>query len=156
MKFALFTASPTPAKCGQRPQKSPVHQLALAHGLDVRTPITFKDETARADFAALKADVAVVAAYGPLLPQAVLQALSWMLKYPCVPLPLAGAAPIHRAIAVRQETGICIMQMEPTLIQVLLSCAKPCLLGPPIPRANCMINWPTRAVAIQQALDCLQ
>jgi len=95
---------------------SPVHARAEALGIAVRTPLSFRKEPeAVADFAALAADVAVVAAYGLILPQAVLDAP----KHGCLNvhgslLPRwRGAAPIQRAIlAGDAETGVGIMQME--------------------------------------------
>lgn len=112
---AVYSQPPRPAKRGQKETKSAVHALAEAKGLEVRTPKTFKDETVRADFAALEADVAVVAAYGLLLPQVVLDAPTHgCLNIHASLLPRwRGAAPIHRAIEAGDgETGISIMQME--------------------------------------------
>lgn len=95
---------------------SPVHARAEALGIEVRTPVSFrKDPEALPAFEALQADVAVVAAYGLILPQAVLDAP----KHGCLNvhgslLPRwRGAAPIQRAIlAGDAETGVGIMQME--------------------------------------------
>lgn len=95
---------------------SPVHARAEALGIEVRTPLSFRKEPeAIAAFAMLRADVAVVAAYGLILPQAVLDAP----RYGCLNvhgslLPRwRGAAPIQRAIlAGDAETGVGIMQME--------------------------------------------
>ena len=112
---AVYSQPPRPAKRGQRLRRSAVHTLAEAQGLEVRTPKTFKDETVCAGFAALGAEAAVVAAYGLLLPQAVLAAPTHgCLNIHASLLPRwRGAAPIHRAIAVGDaETGISIMQME--------------------------------------------
>jgi methionyl-tRNA formyltransferase len=81
----------------------------------VRHPVSLKDAEAQAEFAALNADVAVVVAYGLLLPQAVLDAPTHgCLNIHASLLPRwRGAAPIHRAImAGDAETGVCIMQME--------------------------------------------
>ena len=117
MRFARFIRNPPPAKRGQKRQRSAVHRLADSHGLQVRTPATFKDAGTRADFADLQADVAVVAAYGLLLPQAILDAPSHgCLNIHASSCPVGGGPPIHRAIeAGDQETGICIMQMEASL-----------------------------------------
>lgn len=95
---------------------SPVHARADTLGIDVRTPLSFRKEPQAIEaFAALDADVAVVAAYGLILPQAVLDAP----RYGCLNvhgslLPRwRGAAPIQRAIlAGDAETGVGIMQME--------------------------------------------
>ena len=112
---AAYSQPPRPAKRGQKEQKSAVHRLAERHGIEVRTPKTFKDDQVRADFAALNADVAVVAAYGLILPQVALDAPTHgCLNIHASLLPRwRGAAPIHRAIeAGDAETGVCIMQME--------------------------------------------
>ena len=112
---AVYSQPPRPAKRGQQTQKTAVHQLANNKGFEVRTPSTFKDETARSTFAALKADVAIVAAYGLLLPQPVLDApVHGCLNIHASLLPRwRGAAPIHRAIeAGDAQTGVCIMQMD--------------------------------------------
>ena len=81
-----------------------------------------------------------------------------MLKYPCVPIaPLAGAAPIHRAIAAGdRETGICIMQMEPTLDTGPVILRKTLPIGPTDTTGQLHDKLANLgAVAIQQALDCL-
>ena len=111
----VYSQPPRPAKRGQKERPSPVHALAEAEGLLVRTPLNFKDEADREAFAALNADVAVVVAYGLILPQAILDAP----KHGCLNIHASllprwrGAAPIHRAIeAGDAETGVGIMQME--------------------------------------------
>ena len=94
---------------------SPVHARAEALGITVRTPVSLRNAEAQADFAALGADVAVVAAYGLILPQAVLDApLHGCLNVHGSLLPRwRGAAPVQRAIlAGDYETGVGIMQME--------------------------------------------
>lgn len=112
---AVYTQPPRPAGRGKADRKTPVHQRAEALGLPVRHPTSLKTPEAQADFAALDADVAVVVAYGLILPQAVLDAP----RHGCLNIHASllprwrGAAPIHRAImAGDAETGICIMQME--------------------------------------------
>lgn len=112
---AVYTQPPRPAGRGKADRPSAVHQAALALGLPVRHPTTLKTPEAQADFAALKADAAVVVAYGLLLPPPVLQAprLGCLNIHASLLPRWRGAAPIHRAImAGDQETGICIMQME--------------------------------------------
>jgi methionyl-tRNA formyltransferase len=111
----VYTQPPRPAGRGQREVQSPVHVRALELGLLVRHPPSFKPPEIRAEFAALKLDVAVVAAYGLLLPQVVLDAPTrGCLNIHASLLPRwRGAAPIQRAIeAGDAETGITIMQME--------------------------------------------
>jgi len=92
-----------------------VHARAIELGLQVRHPVSLKTAEALAEFAALGADIAVVVAYGLILPQVILDApAKGCLNIHASLLPRwRGAAPIHRAImAGDDETGICIMQME--------------------------------------------
>ncbi|MCQ0092379.1 methionyl-tRNA formyltransferase [Roseovarius sp. M141] len=112
---AVYTQPPRPAGRGKKDRPTPVHARAAEMGLDVRHPLNFWAEADRADFAALNADVAVVVAYGLILPQAVLDApVHGCLNIHASLLPRwRGAAPIHRAIMTGDAvTGICIMQME--------------------------------------------
>lgn len=112
---AVYSQPPRPAGRGKKDRPSPVHQFAMENGLEVRHPANFKDQKDIDDYSALEADVAVVVAYGLLLPQAILDAP----KHGCLNIHASllprwrGAAPIHRAImAGDKETGIGIMQME--------------------------------------------
>lgn len=112
---AVYCQPPRPAGRGKKDRPTPVHARAEALGLEVRHPTSLRNEEAQHDFAALNADIAVVVAYGLILPQAVLDAP----KQGCLNIHASllprwrGAAPIHRAImAGDAETGICIMQME--------------------------------------------
>ncbi|TGD44808.1 methionyl-tRNA formyltransferase [Pseudotabrizicola sediminis] len=112
---AVYTQPPRPAGRGKADRPSPVHQKALALGLPVRHPARLKDPADQAEFAALQADIAVVVAYGLILPQAVLDAprLGCLNIHASLLPRWRGAAPIHRAIMAGDETtGICIMQME--------------------------------------------
>jgi len=112
---AVYSQPPRPAGRGKKLRASPVQARAEALGLEVRHPTSLKTDAALEAFAALKADVAVVVAYGLLLPQAILDApVAGCLNIHASLLPRwRGAAPIHRAImAGDTETGICIMQME--------------------------------------------
>jgi len=112
---AVYSQPPRPAGRGKKDRPSPVHARAEALGLEVRTPVSLKKEDAQAEFAALNADIAVVVAYGLILPQAILDApLRGCLNIHASLLPRwRGAAPIHRAImAGDPQTGVCIMQME--------------------------------------------
>lgn len=113
--LAVYSQPPRPAGRGQKDRPSPVHQAALDLGLPVRHPVNFRDPADVAAFAALKADTAVVVAYGLLLPKPVLEApAKGCLNIHASLLPRwRGAAPIHRAILEGDpETGICIMQMD--------------------------------------------
>ncbi len=112
---AVYSQPPRRSGRGKKERPSPVHARAEELGIEVRTPTSLKSAEEQEALAALGADVAVVAAYGMLLPQAVLDAP----KHGCLNvhgslLPRwRGAAPIHRAIqAGDEETGITIMQME--------------------------------------------
>jgi methionyl-tRNA formyltransferase len=112
---AVYSQPPRPAGRGKKDRPSPVQARAEALGLPVRHPVSLKGAEAQAEFAALEADVAVVVAYGLILPQAVLDApAKGCLNIHASLLPRwRGAAPIHRAImAGDTETGVCIMQME--------------------------------------------
>lgn len=112
---AVYTQPPRPAGRGKEVRPTPVHAAADALGLPVRHPVSLKGPEEQAAFAALEADVAVVVAYGLILPQAVLDApRAGCLNIHASLLPRwRGAAPIHRAImAGDAETGICIMRME--------------------------------------------
>jgi methionyl-tRNA formyltransferase len=111
----VYTQPPRPANRGRALTPSPVHRRADALGIEVRTPPNFRDEADRAAFAALGLDVAVVAAYGLILPPAILEAP----KRGCLNIHASllprwrGAAPIQRAIlAGDAATGVTIMQME--------------------------------------------
>jgi methionyl-tRNA formyltransferase len=126
----VYTQPPRKAGRGKKDRPGAVYQRADALGLPVRHPETLKTPEAQADFAALEADIAVVVAYGLILPQAVLDApFHGCLNIHASLLPRwRGAAPIHRAImAGDAETGVCIMQMEAGLDTgpVLLSDTTP-------------------------------
>ena len=112
---AVYSQPPRPANRGKKLTPSAVHKRAEELGLEVRTPTSLKSVDAQAEFAALNADVAVVAAYGLILPQAILDAPTHgCLNVHGSLLPRwRGAAPVQRAIlAGDEETGVCIMQME--------------------------------------------
>ena len=122
----VLTQPDRPAGRGLRETPSPVKRLAQQQGIDVFQPITLKTPDNQAKIAAVKADVMVVAAYGLILPQAVLD----IPRLGCINIHGSllprwrGAAPIHRAIlAGDRETGITIMQMAagldtgPTLLR---------------------------------------
>lgn len=113
--IAVYSQPPRPKGRGQKVQPSPVHELANQHGIPVYTPINFKSDDDRNTFKSLNADVAVVAAYGLILPQAILDAP----KYGCLNIhgsilpKWRGASPIQHAIWKGDETsGNTIMQME--------------------------------------------
>lgn len=112
---AVYTQPPRRAGRGKALTPSPVHSRAEALGIEVMTPATLRDADAQALFAAFKADIAVVAAYGLILPQAILDAprLGCINVHASLLPRWRGAAPIQRAIlAGDAETGVTIMQME--------------------------------------------
>lgn len=111
----IYSQPPKPAGRGQALRPTPVHSLALEHGIEVRTPASLKSDEQKAAFAALNADAAIVVAYGLILPQAVLDAT----KLGCFNLHGSllprwrGAAPMQRAIQAGDAvTGIQVMAME--------------------------------------------
>ncbi|WP_104018466.1 methionyl-tRNA formyltransferase [Roseovarius nitratireducens] len=111
----VYCQPPRPAGRGKKERPSPVQARAEALGLPVRHPASLKGANEQAEFAALGADVAVVVAYGLILPQEVLDAPHFgCLNIHASLLPRwRGAAPIQRAImAGDAETGVCIMRME--------------------------------------------
>lgn len=111
----VLTQPDRPAGRGMNLQASPVKRLAEAHNIPVFQPPGLKDAAAQARIAGVAADVMVVAAYGLILPQAVLD----LPRFGCLNIHASllprwrGAAPIQRALlAGDTETGVCIMQME--------------------------------------------
>ena len=111
----VYCQPPRPAGRGKKLRPTPVQARAEALGLVVRHPLSFKEPGVVSEFAAFGADLAVVVAYGLILPQTVLDEPT----YGCVNIHASllprwrGAAPIHRAIMSGDaETGVCIMQME--------------------------------------------
>ncbi len=112
---AVYTQPPRPAGRGKKLQASAVQLRAEEMGLDVRCPVSLRNAQEQAEFSALNLDAAVVAAYGLILPQAILDAP----VYGCLNvhgslLPRwRGAAPVQRAIlAGDAETGVMVMQMD--------------------------------------------
>ena len=112
---AVYTQPPRPAGRGKKLMKSPVHLVAEEAGIPVETPVDFKAQPEIDRFAAYRPKLAVVAAYGLILPQALLG----VPDHGCLNIHASllprwrGAAPIHRAIeAGDKETGVGLMQME--------------------------------------------
>lgn len=111
----VYSQPPRPSGRGHQVQTSPVHRLAEAHGIEVRTPARLRGPDAQAAFAALELDVAVVAAYGLILPKPILEAP----RHGCLNVHASilprwrGAAPIQRAILAGDSvTGVTIMKMD--------------------------------------------
>jgi methionyl-tRNA formyltransferase len=112
---AVYSQPPRPAGRGKALRPSPVQARAEAVGIAVRTPLTVRDPGEQDAFRALNLDVAVVAAYGLILPSPILEAP----RHGCLNvhgslLPRwRGAAPVQRCILAGDErTGVCIMEME--------------------------------------------
>lgn len=110
----VLTQPDRPAGRGMKLKASPVKELALRHGLPIYQPETLKTAETQAPVAAIEADVMVVAAYGLILPQAVLD----IPTHGCYNVHASllprwrGAAPIQRALlAGDQETGVTIMEV---------------------------------------------
>ena len=111
----VYSQPPRQAGRGKSLRPTPVHAFAEERGIEVRTPERLKSEEAHAAFAALDLDIAVVAAYGLILPQAILDAprLGCLNIHASLLPRWRGAAPIQRAIMAGDErTGVEIMQME--------------------------------------------
>ncbi|MFN3766394.1 MAG: methionyl-tRNA formyltransferase [Aliihoeflea sp.] len=113
---AVYSQPPRPAgRRGLELKESPVHELAKSLGIEVRTPVSLKGDAEQAAFRALKADVAVVVAYGLLLPKAILEGtrLGAYNGHASLLPRWRGAAPIQRAImAGDRETGMMVMRMD--------------------------------------------
>lgn len=129
----VLTQPDRPAGRGQKLTPSPVKLRALAAGLPVLQPPTLRDQDARQALAALQPDVMVVAAYGLILPQAVLD----IPRLGCLNIHASllprwrGAAPIVRAIqAGDRETGVCIMRMEAGLDTGPVAIRRPTPISP--------------------------
>jgi len=111
----VYSQPPRPAGRGHRLRPSPVQALAEQHAIAVRCPTSLRDSETQAEFAAIEADAAIVAAYGLILPPAILSAT----RLGCINVHASllprwrGAAPIQRAILEGDgETGVTIMQMD--------------------------------------------
>ena len=157
---AVYCQPPRPAGRGKHERPSPVQSRAETLGLTVRHPRSLRTPEAQAEFAALQADVAVVVAYGLILPKPVLDAPSrGCLNIHASLLPRwRGAAPIHRAIlAGDTETGVCIMEMEegldtgPVLLRRAISIGAEETTGELHDRLSIL-----GATAIVEALDRLE
>ncbi len=112
---AVYTRAPKPAGRGQAERKSPVHETAEGFGLPVMTPRSLRNEAEQIAFAAFDADVAVVVAYGLILPRPILEAprLGCLNLHGSLLPRWRGAAPIQRAVlAGDTRTGVMVMQMD--------------------------------------------
>ena len=143
----VYSQPPRPKGRGKKVQKSPVHDYAEGRGIPVLTPEHLKSVEAQAEFAAHDLDVAIVAAYGLILPKAILEAP----KYGCLNIHASllprwrGASPIQQAIwAGDSETGIAIMQMDEGLDT-----------GPVIAKESVAISNQTTASTLHDELAAL-
>ncbi len=143
----VLTQPDRPAGRGMTLQPSAVKRLAVERGIQVFQPLTLKDAAAQARIAAELPDVMVVAAYGLILPQAVLD----IPRFGCINIHASllprwrGAAPIQRALlAGDRETGVCIMRMESGLDT-----------GPVLLRRACAIEPGDTSATLHDRLACL-
>jgi methionyl-tRNA formyltransferase len=130
---AIYTRAPRPAGRGQAERKSPVHMAAEGFGIPVFTPKSLKGPEEQAVFALHDADVAVVVAYGLLLPKPILEAprLGCLNLHGSLLPRWRGAAPIQRAImAGDTRTGIMVMQMEEGLDTGPVGLVEEMAIGP--------------------------
>jgi methionyl-tRNA formyltransferase len=112
---AVYTRAPKPAGRGQAERKSPVHEVAEGFGIPVMTPKSLRNEAEQIAFAAFDADVAVVVAYGLILPKPILDAprLGCLNLHGSLLPRWRGAAPIQRAVlAGDARTGVMVMRMD--------------------------------------------
>ncbi|WP_395813562.1 methionyl-tRNA formyltransferase [Devosia sp.] len=130
---AVYTRAPKPAGRGQAERKSPVHEAAEGFGIPVFTPKSLKGEAEQAEFAAHDADLAVVVAYGLLLPKPILDAprLGCLNLHGSLLPRWRGAAPIQRAVmAGDARTGVIVMQMEEGLDTGPMGLIEEMAIGP--------------------------
>lgn len=129
----VYSQPPRPAGRGHRERPSPVHRFADERSWPVRTPLTLRDPDEQEAFGRLNLDVAVVVAYGLILPRAILEAprLGCINVHASLLPRWRGAAPIQRALlAGDRETGVTIMQMDegldtgPTLLRRAVAIEK--------------------------------
>jgi methionyl-tRNA formyltransferase len=112
---AVYTRAPKPAGRGQAERRSPVHEAAEGFGIPVMTPKSLRNEAEQIAFAAFDADVAVVVAYGLILPKPILDAprLGCLNLHGSLLPRWRGAAPIQRAVlAGDARTGVMVMRMD--------------------------------------------
>lgn len=112
---AVYTQPPRPAGRGQEERHSPVHELAVRRGIPVKTPASLKNPEAQKEFRSIGADIALVAAYGLILPKEILSGARFgcINIHPSLLPRWRGAAPIQRTImAGDTQTGVVIMKMD--------------------------------------------
>ncbi|WP_299642439.1 methionyl-tRNA formyltransferase [Devosia sp.] len=130
---AVYTRAPKPAGRGQAERKSPVHEAAEGFGIPVFTPRSLKQAPEQEVFASLDADVAVVVAYGLILPKPILEAprLGCLNLHGSLLPRWRGAAPIQRAVmAGDKRTGVMVMQMDEGLDTGAVGLVEEMPIGP--------------------------
>jgi methionyl-tRNA formyltransferase len=130
---AVYTRAPKPAGRGQAERKSPVHEAAEGFGIPVFTPRSLRQSPEQEVFASLDADVAVVVAYGLILPKPILDAprLGCLNLHGSLLPRWRGAAPIQRAVmAGDARTGIMVMQMDEGLDTGAVGLVEEMPIGP--------------------------
>lgn len=144
---AVYCQPPRPSGRGHKLVSSPVHQKAEELGIPVYTPKSLRNEAAQAEFKALNPDIAIVVAYGLILPKAILETP----RFGCLNIHASllprwrGAAPMQRAIMAGDfETGITIMQMDEGLDT-----------GPMLSHATVPITHNTTASTLHDAMSSL-
>lgn len=158
--IAAYTRAPKPAGRGMELRRSPVHVRADALGIPVLTPQTLRDEGAQATFANHNADVAVVVAYGLILPKPVLDAP----RFHCLNLHASllprwrGAAPINRAVmAGDAESGVMVMKMEEGLDTGPVALTSRVVIGPEMTAGELHDALsPVGAALMAEALDKIE
>jgi len=136
---ACYTRAPKPAGRGMALQQSPVHRLAAGFGIPVETPRTLRDPEAAERFASFGADVAIVVAYGLILPPPVLSAppLGCLNLHGSLLPRWRGAAPIQRAVMAGDiESGVMVMRMDEGLDTGPVAMAERVAIGPDMTAAE--------------------
>ena len=152
----VLTQPDRPAGRGRKLTPSAVKQRAVAAGVPVQQPVSLKNDDALADLRALGADVMVVAAYGLILPQNVLNipALGCLNIHASLLPRWRGAAPIHRAIlAGDTHTGVCIMQMNAGLDTGDVLLESRCKIGPD--ETSAQLHDRLAALGAEALMSCL-
>jgi methionyl-tRNA formyltransferase len=129
----VYTRPPAASGRGLKPKPSPVQAIAEAHGIPVETPSSLKEAAAREALARYRPDLAVVVAYGMLLPRAILDTprLGCLNLHASLLPRWRGAAPIQRAVmAGDRETGVAIMRMEEGLDTGPVAAVERVAIGP--------------------------
>lgn len=154
---AVYSQPPRPAGRGLKLTPSPIHQLAKQHAIPVFTPVSLKSTEAQTEFASHAADIAVVAAYGLLLPQAILDApsLGCINIHPSDLPRWRGAAPIQRTLMAGDvETACCIIQLELGLDTGPIHLREPFTIPPDMDAGG--LHDAMAQIGAKQVLDVLE